>query len=309
MRPTVVVTEGLEDKPLAFLKDHADVLAVGLANESGLRAAMAKADAVIVRTYTRVNEAFLQTAPRLRVVGRAGVGLENIDLAACRARNVAVVSTPNANTHAVCEYVFNLILHLGRPLFALGDPVAPEAFHRYRKTSRGLELHGKTMGILGMGRIGRSVGKVANAFGMTVLYNDLLDVASQVSYPASPVDKKSLFAEADVLTVHVDFRPENRHMLNAEVFSAMKPTALIVNTSRGEVINADDLAAAIRAKRVAGAALDVHDPEPPPADYPLWGFENVLLLPHLAARTHGAMEAMSWVVKDVLAALEKTETA
>ncbi|HTV47344.1 MAG TPA: hydroxyacid dehydrogenase [Phycisphaerae bacterium] len=296
----IVVTEGLEKIPFEWLKKNAHVVEAMWNNPAALNAALTDADGLIVRTYTQVNSALLDKAPKLKVVGRAGVGLENIDQAACKARGISVLSTPEANTHAVCEYVFNLIFTLARPVVNLREPINAEEFHGYRKKIRGLELHGKTMGILGMGRIGRAVGKVAWAFGMNVLYNDLIDVSRHVDFPAHSVEKPELYRSADIFTVHVNHQPGNHHMINREVFAQMQKHAIVVNTARGEVIDAGALAEALKTGQIAGAALDVHDPEPPGPDYPLWGLKNLIFAPHLAARTQGAMDAMSWVARDVV---------
>lgn len=300
MKPMVVVTEGLEAGPLAWLRDHADVVEVKWTERPPLEAALRQAQGLIVRTYTQVNAALLTAAPQLRVVGRAGVGLENIDRKACEARGVKVLNTPAANTRAVCEYVFNLLFHLGRPLVTLRGPTPPAEFHAYRKTIRGLELAGKTMAILGMGRIGRSVGRIAWAMDMRVIYNDLVDVRHELDYPAESVSKAELYERADILTIHVDARPENKHLVDGPVLAKLRSSAIVVNTSRGEVLDPFALAAALKTQRIAGAALDVHEPEPPPPEYPLWGCPNVILAPHLAARTQGAMDAMSWVARDVV---------
>jgi phosphoglycerate dehydrogenase-like enzyme len=138
---------------------------------------------------------------------------------------------------------------------------------------------------------------------MRVIYNDLLDVAGELDFPAEAVDKATLYRNADVLSLHVTMLPGNEHLIGAEQLALMKPTAILINTSRGEVLDAAALAKAIGGKRLAGAAIDVFDPEPPPADFPLLGLENVLLTPHLAARTYTAIENMSWVVRDVMAVL------
>ncbi len=297
---TILITEGLEEAPLRWLQGQARVVQCSLRDPAALQQHLAVADGLIVRTYTQVNAALLAQAPRLRVVGRAGVGLENIDQQACKARGIAVISTPAANTNAVVEYVFNLIFHLGRPLVHLSSPIAPEAFHRYRKTVRGLEIHGRTLGILGMGRIGTAVGRVAHAFSMNVLYNDLLDVAAKINFPAQSVTKEELYRQADILTIHVSHQPGNKHLINASMLALFQPTTLLINTSRGEVVDAAALADVLRAGKLAGAALDVHDPEPPGPDYPLWGVPNLIFAPHLAARTQGAMDAMSWVARDVV---------
>jgi D-3-phosphoglycerate dehydrogenase len=302
MKPKVVVTEGLEKVPMGWLRENANVIEVSWKKTDEMFAALQDADAVIVRTYTIVTEEFLSRCPKLRAVGRAGVGLDNIDQRACEKRGIAVISTPTANTRAVCEYVYNLIFTLGRPIVNVREPISDEQFHSYRKTVRGLELSGKTMGILGMGRIGRGVGKIAWAMQMDVLYNDLVDVSAHIDYPATSVSKEELYTRADILSLHVNHQPDdlNYHLVDAVVFSKMKPSAILVNTCRGEVVNADDLAAALKTHRIAGAAIDVHDPEPPGPEYPLWGLPNVILAPHLAARTQGAMDAMSWVARDVV---------
>ena len=225
--------------------------------------------------------------------------------AACRARGVEVVYTPDANTLAVGDFVFGYALQLLRPWAFFRDRAyEPEEFKRIRNTLRGVQLNELTIGILGMGRVGRRVGHIAaNGFGMRVIYNDLLDVRPHLTFPATAVDKPTLFREADVVTLHVDMRPGNENLVGAPQLALMKPTAILINTSRGEVLDAAALAAAIRGKKIAGAAIDVFDPEPPAADFPLLGFDNVLLTPHMAARTHTAIENMSWVVRDVVEVL------
>jgi phosphoglycerate dehydrogenase-like enzyme len=305
-KPTIIVTEGLEKVPFDWLRQNANVIEISWKEPDRLHAALKDADALIVRTYTLVTPALLAHAPRLKAVGRAGVGLDNIDQPACAARGIEVISTPTANTRAVCEYVFNLIFTLARPVVNLKEPISDSEFHTYRKVIRGLELSGKTMAILGMGRIGRGVGKIAWAMEMNVIYNDLVDVSGQIDYPAQSVDKQTLYREADILTLHVNHQPNNlnTHLINAAALGQMKPTAILVNTCRGEVVDADALAAALKFNRLAGACLDVHEPEPPPPDYPLWRVPNLVFAPHLAARTQGAMDRMSWVARDVVEYLQ-----
>lgn len=304
MKHTIVVTEGLEAIPFTWLKRHADVREVSYKDPAALAAALTDAVGLIVRTYTPVHAELLAAAPKLRVVGRAGVGLENIDQNTCAQRGIEVISTPQANTHAVVEYVFNLIFTLARPVVHLKTPVSPEEFHRYRKTSRGLELHGKTLGILGMGRIGRAVGRIARAFDMNVIYNDVMDVSKHVDFSARSVEKPELYRRSDILTIHVSHRPGNTGMISRLALSLLPDHAIVVNTARGEVVDAYALAEALKFGKLKGAALDVHSPEPPGPDYPLWGISNVILSPHLAARTQGAMDAMSWVARDVVAYLD-----
>ena len=303
--PIVLVTEGSDSKPLQWLRERAQVIEIAHDDpEFGQHIAIA--NALLIRTYTKVNEELLSGAPQLRVVGRGGVGLENIDVAACRRHGVEVVFTPDANTLAVGYFVIGYILQLLRPwAFFRNQPYDPKEFKRIRNTVRGVQLNELTLGILGMGRVGRRLGHIAaNGFGMKVIYNDLIDVHSQLDFPAQAVDKTTLYRTADVLSLHVDMRPGNENLLGRDQLATMKPTAILINTSRGEVLDAKALADAIREKRLAGAALDVFDPEPPKEEFPLLGFENVLLTPHLAARTFTAIENMSWVVRDVMAVLE-----
>lgn len=301
----VLVTEGSDAAPLEWLRTRVRVVEAP-ASDPQFGSLLAMAEGLLVRTYTKVDEKLLALAPRLKVVGRGGVGLENIDVPACRRRGIEVVFTPDANTLAVGDFVFGAILQLLRPWAPFRERVyEPREFKRIRDSVRGRQLNELTLGILGMGRVGRRVGHIAaNGFGMRVIYNDLLDVAPHLNFPAEPVEKEALYRESDILSLHVDMRPGNENMVGKEQLAMLKPSALLINTSRGEVLDAAALADALRAGRLAGAALDVYAPEPPKADFPLLGVPNALLTPHMAARTYTAIANMSWVVRDVVAVLE-----
>src|SRR4051812_49400134 len=306
--PVVLVTEGSDSVPLQWLRERARVVEAG-PDDPAFADHLAAAEGMVVRTYTRVNDAMLDKAPRLKVVGRGGVGLENIDVAACRRRGVEVVYTPDANTLAVGDFVFGYALQLLRPWAFFRDRVYdPKEFKRIRNTVRGRQLNELTIGILGMGPVGRRVGHIAaHGFGMRVIYNDLIDFGAAGNpprFPATAADKPTLYREADILSLHVTMLPGNENLVGREQLALMKPGAVVINTSRGEVLDAAALAEAIREKRLAGAALDVFHPEPPKPDFPLLGFDNVLLTPHLAARTYTALENMSWVVRDIIEVLE-----
>src|SRR5262245_51429563 len=230
--PLVLVTEGSAATPLAWLKERARVVEAAQ-DSTAFNAALADVVGMMVRTYTRVNAALLDRSPRLKVVGRAGVGIESIDVAAGRARGVEVVYTPDANTLAVGDFVIGAALQLLRPWSAFRDRAyEPSEFKRVRDVHRGVQLNELTIGILGMGRIGRRVGKIAaNGFGARVIYNDLLDVRPHLQFPATAVDKPTLFREADVVTLHVDMKPGNQHLVGAPLLSLMKPTAILINSS------------------------------------------------------------------------------
>jgi phosphoglycerate dehydrogenase-like enzyme len=303
-RPIVLITEGSDPRPLQWLKERSQVVEVS-PEDPTFSSKLAEAAGMVVRTYTKVNAALLEKAPKLKVVGRGGVGLENIDVSECRRRGIEVVYTPDANTLAVGDFVFGYLLQLLRPWEFFRDAVyPPKEFKRIRDTVRGRQLDELTIGILGMGRVGRRVGRIAaNGFGMRVIFNDLLAI-SGLEFPTTAVDKLTLYREADILSIHVDMRPGNENLVGRDAIAMLKPTAVVINTSRGEVLDASALAEALREKRIFAAAVDVFSPEPPKADFPLLGFGNVLLTPHLAARTTTALENMSWVVRDVMAVLE-----
>ena len=303
-QPLILVTEGSDPTPLAWLKERAVVIEAA-PDSPEFNAALPEVEGMVVRTYTKVNAALLSRAPKLKVVGRGGVGIENIDVKAYRARGVEVVYTPDANTLAVGDFVIGYALQLLRPWAFFKDRAyEPKEFKRIRDTQRGVQLNELTIGILGMGRVGRRVGKIAaNGFGMRVIYNDLLDVKAHLVFEAAAVDKETLFREADIVSLHVDMKAGNENLVGPALLSLMKQTAILINTSRGEAFDDVALAKALREKRIAGAAIDVFDPEPPKSDYPLLGLENVLLTPHMAARTHTAIENMSWVVRDVVEVL------
>lgn len=302
--PLVIVTEPAAAVPMAWLRERCRVFEAS-SDSAEFADALPDADGLMVRTYTKVNDALLARAPKLKVVGRGGVGIENIDVKACRARGVEVVYTPDANTLAVGDYVFSLILQLLRPYaFFKEQAYDAKTFKQVRNGWMGRQLNEMTIGILGMGRVGKRVGRIASAgFGMRVLYHDLLG-AMDLPFDATCVDKATLLRESDVLSLHVDMKPGNENLIGAAELATMKTDAILLNTCRGEVLDAYALADALRAGRLFGAAIDVYAPEPPPADFPLLGLDRVLLAPHMAARTAAAIENMSWVVRDIVGVIE-----
>ena len=311
-KPTIVVSENLDGDPAKWLNRHADVVHMSHEDEPAFHRALKSAEGLLVRTYTKVNDKLLKAAPKLKVVGRAGVGLDNISIAACTRHNVRVVSTPAANTQAVVEYVFALMFDAVRPRLYLDSYVPPPRYHQYRRQHVTRQLNELILGILGMGRIGRRVAQVGHAVGMRVLYNDILTRRQLELPPDDPsefVDTTTLFAEADVLTIHVDGRRSNRHIIDKQVLMSLKPSCIIINAARGMLVNHDDLNTWSHiAEQYGGMALlEVQDPEPPPDDFPLFDRPNVKLLPHLAARTHTALANMNWVVRDVVAVLQGKE--
>jgi phosphoglycerate dehydrogenase-like enzyme len=296
----VVHTEDLDVEPLRWLRERCEVVRAEWNDEPALRRALETADALVVRTYTRVDQRLLAMAPRLRVVGRAGVGLDNIDLAACEARGVRVVHTPDANSSAVAELVFALIFDALRPRAFLDRALGPAEWDQARRELVApRQLEDLTLGVLGLGRVGRRVAAAGRGFGMRVLANDIRDVPEAEGGGAELVSRDRLLREADVLSIHVDGRAENRDLIGAGVLALAKDDVVLLNTSRGFVVNVAALAEFLREHPAACAMLDVHEPEPIPADHPLLGVANAHLLPHIGAKTARAQRAMSWVVRDV----------
>ncbi|MBI3280858.1 MAG: phosphoglycerate dehydrogenase [Acidobacteria bacterium] len=250
---------------------------------------LADTDALIVRSAVKVNADVLAKAPRLRVIGRAGVGVDNVDLAAATAAGVLVMNTPGGNSVSVAEHTFAMMLGLARSIPQASASTKSGKWEK--KKFLGNELRGKTLGIVGLGSVGREVVKRARPFDMRILVSDPY-VSSQTAaeYDAELVDLKTLFRESDYITLHMALTPETRRMLSTEAFAAMKPGVRIINCARGELIDTDALVAAMQGGKVAGAGLDVFDPEPPPAGSPILGQENLIATPHIGGSTEEAQE-------------------
>lgn len=300
-RPLIILAEPIDPAPREWLRQHARIEEIA-PDSAEFAAAAPEVEALVVRTYTRVDLPLLETLPRLRVVGRAGVGLENIAVEVCRTRGVEVVHTPDANTQAVVEFVVCLLGDALRPRLMLDEAVSPQRWHALRREVCGeRQMNELTLGILGLGRIGRRVAEVAAAIGFTVLYHDLREVEPVAG--AAAVDLETLFAASDAISLHVDGRLANRRLVGPRLLSLAVPDLLLINTSRGLVVDHEALAGHLRSNPGAMAILDVHDPEPFGSDHPLLGLANAHLLPHLASRTRTATENMSWVVRDVVEVL------
>ncbi len=247
-------------------------------------------DALIVRNQTRVNSSLLSKAKALLVIGRAGAGYDNIDVPAASQAGIVVAYNPEENAVSVAEHVFALLLALARKIPDADRSTKSGGWER--KKFHGFELLGKTLGILGLGKIGFRVALRAKAFGMRILACDpyLPSTSLQVTESgAILVSYETVLAESDFLSIHLPLTPETRGMLNREAFRHMKPTAFIINTSRGEVLVEEDLVEAFLQGQLAGAALDVREKEPP-GESTLHGLENVILTPHTAALTYEAQE-------------------
>jgi D-3-phosphoglycerate dehydrogenase len=257
---------------------------------NGLEHALADADALVVRSAVQVDDALLEHAPKLRVIGRAGVGVDNIDAEAATRRGIVVMNTPGANAVAVAELTIGLMLTLARKIHVANATMHAGKWEK--KSLQGVELRGKTLAILGLGRIGLEVAKRAAGFGMEIVGHDPF-VPAIVAREAGIklVSVEELFALADYLTLHVGLTPQTAGIINERTLATMKKGVRILNCARGELIEDEALAAAVISGHVAGAALDVFAQEPL-KDSPYFQLDNVLLSPHIAGSTTEAQEAV-----------------
>lgn len=261
---------------------------VGL-NEEQLLPLVADADAWVVRSATKVTRRLIEAAPRLRWVGRAGAGLDTIDVAAAKEKGIEVMNVPGANSIAVAELVFGLLLSVFRRL-----PEADASLRRgewLKSKLMGRELRGKTIGIVGMGKIGRAVATRAAAFEMRCLGHDPIVPADAIrAAGAEPVSLEALLAVSDVVSLHVPVTAETKKMIDAARIASMKRGAVLVNAARGDLVDEGALMEALQSGHLAGAALDVFAAEPP-GTIPLLALPNVVASPHIGASTREAQEA------------------
>ncbi|SPE56562.1 D-3-phosphoglycerate dehydrogenase [Verrucomicrobia bacterium] len=300
----ILVCDPVSAKGIALLQQRPEFEVVVLSNrcsEAELLPLVKDVVAMVVRSETKVTKNVIEAAPALRVVGRAGVGVDNVDVEAATQRGVVVMNTPGGNTVSTAELSFGMILSLARKLPQACASMAGGKWDR--KQFQGLELCGKTLGVLGLGRIGSEVAKRALAFGMRVLgYDPFLTEARAKALGVELVDLDGVYRDADFISVHMPVTEQTRGMLNAAAFARMKPKVRLVNCARGEIIVESDLLAALDSGKIAAAALDVYATEPLPADHPFRTHPGIILTPHLGASTHEAQEKCGVEVAEVITA-------
>jgi D-3-phosphoglycerate dehydrogenase len=299
----VLVCDPVSPKAVSLLQQRPEFEVVVLPkrlSEEELLPVVKDVTAMVVRSETRVTRKVIEAAPNLRVVGRAGVGVDNVDVEAATQRGVVVMNTPGGNTISTAELTFSMILNLARKVPQAHGSMAAGKWDR--KQFQGAELAGKTLGVLGLGRIGTEVAKRAQAFGMRVLaYDPFLSDARARDLGIEQHVLDGVYRDADFITVHMPVTDQTRGMLNAEAFARMKPKVFIVNCARGEIIVENDLLAALDSGKVAGAALDVYSTEPLPGDHPFRKHPSIVLTPHLGASTAEAQEKCGIEVAEVIA--------
>jgi D-3-phosphoglycerate dehydrogenase len=297
--PRVVVAEAISHAGVAALQANCEVVDLVGADRAKLLAALADAAALIVRSATEVDRELIEAAPHLEVVGRAGIGVDNIDIAAATEHGVLVVNAPNANTISAAEHTMALILAQARRIAEADRSLREGKWERNK--FEGMELHGKRLGVLGLGKIGTLVAQRASSFGMKIIaYDPYLsaDRARRLGVELMSLDE--VLTTADVITVHLPRTTETENIINAASIAKMRDGVRIINVARGGIVNEADLANAVQTGKVGGAAIDVFDVEPS-TNSPLFGLTQVTVTPHLGASTKEAQDKAGVAVAEAVA--------
>ncbi len=309
-KPLVLLTHPLPRAWLGPLSERTR-LVVGPADVAGLAPELepylAQAEGLLTWLTDRVDAALLDRMPRLRVISNYAVGVDNIDVAACTRRGIPVGHTPGVLTDAVADLTWALLLAVARGIFTAAEDARQGRWGLWSATRwLGADLAGRTLGIVGFGAIGQAVARRARGFDMRVLYTSRTPKPhAEMTLAARRVPLETLLAESDFVSLHVPLTPATRGLIGEAQLRRMKPTAYLVNMARGPVVDTDALVQALRQGWIAGAALDVTDPEPLPPTHPLYHLPNVLITPHIGSATHGTRERMARLaVENLLAGLE-----
>ncbi len=308
--PLVVVSRALPPGWLDGLIGHANAV-VGDADVPGfdppLLDALPQAEGILCLLTDRVDASLLDRAPRLRVVSTMAVGVDHIDLQACAARGIAVGHTPGVLTEATADLAMALLLSAARRLPQAAADVRGGRWSTWSPTGwLGADLSDAQLGIVGLGKIGMAVARRAHGFGMRLRYASRRpQPQAEAQLPLERLSLPQLLATSDIVSLHVPLTDQTHHLIDAGALAAMKPTALLINTARGAVVDPAALADALHAGTIAGAALDVTEPEPIPPDHPLLACPNLLVLPHIGSATHGTRRRMAQrAVDNLLAGLQ-----
>jgi glyoxylate reductase len=299
--PHVVITTPVPEAVVDRLREHADVTDVSTRSRPEWDTALATATGVLVSSAIPIDAAFLGAAPNLKIVATWSVGYDNVDLDALRARGIVLTNTSGSLVETVADLTYALVIFAMRNL-AAGVNWVRSGRWMQANMPFGHDLEGATLGIVGFGQIGLAVAKRAQCSGMRVIYSNRNartdDAATGASY--RPFD--ALLAEADCVVLLVPLTPETRGMFGDEQFAKMKPTATLVNVARGQVVDTNALLRALEQKKIAGAALDVTDPEPLPPEHPLVGRDDVIIVPHVGSATYETRARMAMLAAENLVA-------
>lgn len=296
----LAICDPIDEKAISKLKDLGVlVLDLSSVEKDKLKEHVKDADILVVRSATKVKGELLESLERAKLIIRGGVGLDNIDLEGAKKKGIKVVNTPEASSISVAELVFAHIFAIYRHI--VRGTIGIKSGKWEKKVLKGNELYGKTIGIIGMGRIGQEVAKRAKALGMKVIGYDVVDFPTEL---AEKVSLEELYKQSDIITLHVPLTPKTHHMINSDAISKMKDGVVIINCSRGGVVDENALYEGLKSGKVKGAGLDVFEHEPPEKS-PLFELENVTFTPHIGASTKEAQTRIgSEIVKKVKAFLD-----
>jgi phosphoglycerate dehydrogenase-like enzyme len=306
-RPNIFSLTKMHETGLRMLREAGDLRMATAVDPDTLQREIVGADALVIRTGGVIDAALMDKAKDLLVIGRHGVGYDQIDIPAATARGIQVVYTPGANTQSVAEHVFALIISLSKHFPQMTAALIAGNYHG-RTSMTGREISGKTIGIIGFGRIGRRVAEIAHVgFGMTVLYNDIIAPPEEVRQRsnARPTEIAELLQTSHYVTLHVPLDKSTLRLIDREALALMRPDTILINTCRGPVVDEQAVAEALDAGKLWGYGADVFTDEPPPPGHPLIGRPDVLLTPHSAAQTEEALYTMATTVaSEVLGVLD-----
>ena len=309
-KPKVFVTRIIPDRGLDLVKEFCDVdLWTGdlpPSRDEVLKRVQGADGLLSLLTDVVDGEVMDVAGPQLKVISNFAVGFDNIDVGAATARKIPVGNTPDVLTDATADFSFALMMSAGRRVLE-GDRFVREG--KWQTWGPllllGNEMKGSTLGLVGFGRIGKAMARRAVGFDMRVIYYDPMEPKLDPDVKAVSVDFETLLEESDFISLHTPLTPDTRHLIDSEALSRMKPTAVIVNTSRGPVIDMDALYEALRDRKIFAAGLDVTDPEPLPMDHPLLTLDNLVIAPHIASASKTARDKMAWLAaKNLMAGLE-----
>ncbi len=317
VKPKVFITRQIPEKGIEMIKEYYDVEVWPEYTPPPREVLLEKVkdiDALVSLLTDKIDCELLDNAPRLRIVAQYAVGFDNIDLECATKKGVYVTNTPGVLTQSVAEFTWGLILAVTRRIVEADNFVRSGEWWNTKTGWHplmllGMELKGKTLGIIGMGRIGRTVAKIAKGFDVRILYYDVRPLPEEIEkeLEAKYVDLDTLLKESDIVSVHVPLTPQTYHLIGERELKLMKKTAYIINTARGKVIDTQALVKALEEGWIAGAGLDVFEQEPLPPDNPLTKFKNVVLAPHIASATIEARTGMAELVAKNLIAFYKGE--
>ncbi len=305
----ILLYEPMHEAGTSLLERHGIVRVAPALDEATLVSAVRDADAIVIRANGKVSRAVIEAAPKLKVVGRHGVGLENVDVGAATERGICVVYTPEANSESVAEHFVLLALTLSKRFLESDQDLRAGKWNvRYEHIGR--ELYGKTLGVVGFGRIGRATARICHrGFGMPVLYSDVVGAPPEVEAEtrARRVSLEELLHTADYVSMNLPLTPQTRHIIGREQIRMMKPTAYLCNLGRGPLWDEKAVLEGLEQRRIAGAGTDVFEEEPTAKDNPLFRRRDFVCTPHMAAHTEEAMRRMSLVAEDIVAVLQGKE--